>query len=326
MALPRIHYIAFGGTIASTATVPGGPVTPNLSAAGIIAAVPQLDRLAQIEASDFPPLPSFSVTPSDMLAVAREAAAGLARGCDGVVITHGTDTIEETAYALALLLPRGAPIVLTGAMRNASQTGSEGPANLLAAFQVATSPHAAGLGPLLVLNDEIHAARFGTKLHTSKASTFESPGAGPLGEVVEGQADIWWRPAWEDELGLPASVDACRVELVLLAAGLSDVTLRAAGATRPSAIVIEGTGGGHVLPPLLPALDEILAAGIPVVIASRGISGATLQRTYAFPGAELDLIERGSIPVGRLSGHKARLRLIVGCSLGLDPRSLFPLR
>ena len=326
MALPRIHYIAFGGTISSTAAVPGGPVTPNLDAAGIVAGVPELAALARVEASNFPALPSFSVTPTDMLAVAREAAGALARGCDGVVITHGTDTIEETAYALALLLPRGAPIVLTGAMRNASQTGSEGPANLLAAFQVAASPNAAGLGPLLVLNDEIHAARFGTKLHTSKASTFASPGAGPLGEVVEGRADIWWRPAWEDELGLSDSVAACRVELVLLAAGVSDVTLRAAVAARPSAIVIQGTGGGHVLPPLLPALDEAVAAGIPVVIASRGNAGATLERTYAIPGAEIDLIERGAIPVGRLSGHKARLRLIVGCSLGLDPRSLFPLR
>ena len=124
MALPRIHYIAFGGTISSTAAVPGGPVTPNLDAAGIAAGVPELAAIARVEASDFPALPSFSVTPSDMLAVAREAAGALAAGCDGVVITHGTDTIEETAYALALLLPRAAPIVLTGAMRNASQTGA----------------------------------------------------------------------------------------------------------------------------------------------------------------------------------------------------------
>ena len=326
MALPRIHYIAFGGTISSTAAVAGGPVTPNLSAAGIVAGVPQLDGLARIEASDFPALPSFSVTPVDMLAVAREAAAALARGCGGVVITHGTDTIEETAYTLALVLPRGAPIVLTGAMRNASATGSEGPANLLAAFQVATSPNAAGLGPLLVLNDEIHSARFGTKLHTSKASTFASPGAGPLGEVVEGRTDIWWRPAWEDELGLPESLDGLRVEIVLLAAGVSDVTLRAAAASRPTGIVIQGTGGGHVMPSLLPVIDEIVAAGVPVLIGGRGIAGATLERTYAIPGAEIDLIARGVIPVGRLSAHKARLRLLVGCSLGLDPRSLFPQR
>ena len=326
MTLPRIHFIAFGGTISSVASVAGGPVTPTLGADGIVASVPQLAAIARVEANDFPAIASFAVTPQDMLAVAREAAAALDRGCDGVVITHGTDTIEETAYTLALTLPRSAPIVLTGAMRNASQTGSEGPANLLTAFQVAASPAAAGLGPLVVVNDEIHAARFVQKLHTSKASTFASPGAGPLGEVTEGRADIWWKPAWDDHLGLPATLDGHRVELVIVAAGVSDVTLRAAAAARPDGIVIECTGGGHLPPPLVPALEEIVAAGIPVVIASRGIAGATLERTYSMVGGEIDLLRIGSLPVGRLSGHKARLRLLVGRALGLDPAGLFPLR
>lgn len=326
MALPRIHFIAFGGTISSTATVAGGPVTPTLGAAGIVASVPQLASLVQIEPSDFPPLASYAVAPADMLALAREVQSGIDRGCDGVVITHGTDTIEETAYALALLLPRTVPVVLTGAMRNASQTGSEGPANLLAAFQVAASPAAAGLGPLVVVNDEIHAARFVTKLHTSKASTFASPAAGPLGEVTEGRADIWWQPRWDDHLGLPAALDGHRVELVVLAAGVSDVTLRAATAVRPAGIVVESTGGGHVLPALLPALQDAIAAGVPVVIATRGIGGATLESTYAMVGAELDLIRMGAIMVGRLNGQKARLRLLVGDALGLEPRALFPVR
>jgi L-asparaginase len=326
MALPRIHFIAFGGTISSTAVAPGGPVTPTLGAAGIAAAVPQLADLVRISPSDFPALASYAVTPADMLALAREAQGAIDAGCDGVVVTHGTDTIEETAYTLALVLPRTVPVVLTGAMRNASQTGSEGPANLLAAFQVAATPAAGGLGPLVVANDEIHAARFVTKLHTSKASTFASPAAGPLGEVTEGRADIWWRPAWEDELGLPDELDGSRVELVVVAAGISDTTLRAAAAGEPAGIVIESTGGGHLPPPLLPALEEIVAAGIPVVIATRGIAGATLESTYAMVGAEIDLIDRGAIPVGRLNGPKARLRLLVGDALGLDARTIFPVR
>lgn len=326
MTLPRIHFIAFGGTISSVAAVAGGPVEPTLKAAGIIAGVPQLADLVEIDASDFPTYASFAVTPQNMLDLAREVQRGIAGGCDGVVITHGTDTIEETAYLLSLTLPRTVPIVLTGAMRNASQTGSEGPANLLAAFQVAATPAAAGLGPLVVANDEIHAARFVTKLHTSKASTFGSPSAGPLGEVTEGRADIWWQPRWDDFLGMPAALDGHRVELVLLAAGVSDVQLRAATAARPAGIVIEATGGGHMLPPLLPALDEAIAAGIPVVIASRGIGGATLQNTYGMVGGEIDLARRGAIPVGRLNGQKARLRLLVGRELGLEPASLFPVR
>ena len=326
MALPRIHFIAFGGTISSTASVGGGPVTPTLGAAGIVATVPELAEIAQVEPGDFPTIASYAVTPADMLALAREVQRALATGVDGVVITHGTDTIEETAYVLALTLPRTAPVVLTGAMRNASQTGSEGPANLLAAFQVAASPSAAGLGPLVVVNDEIHSARFVTKLHTSKASTFASPGAGPLGEVTEGRADIWWQPQWVDFLGLPAALDGHRVELVLLAAGVSDVQLRAAAAARPAGIVIEATGGGHMLPPLLPALDEAIASGIPVVIASRGIGGATLGNTYGMVGGEIDLARRGAIAVGRLNGQKARLRLLVGSELGLAAAGLFPVR
>ena len=326
MALPRIHFIAFGGTISSTASVGGGPVTPTLGAAGIVATVPELAEIAQVEPGDFPTIASYAVTPADMLALAREVQRALATGVDGVVITHGTDTIEETAYVLALTLPRTAPVVLTGAMRNASQTGSEGPANLLAAFQVAASPSAAGLGPLVVVNDEIHSARFVTKLHTSKASTFGSPAAGPLGEVTEGRADIWWTPAWDDLLGLPEAIDGHTVELVVVAAGLSDVTMRAATAARPAGIVLESTGGGHLPPPLLPALEEMVAQGIPVVLATRGIAGATLERTYAMVGAEIDLQRIGAIPVGRLNGPKARLRLLVGQALGLEPRALFPVR
>ena len=116
------------------------------------------------------------------------------------------------------------------------------------------------------------------------------------------------------------------VELVRLAAGVSDILLRAAVESRPAGLVIEGTGGGHVMPPLLSTLDEAVAAGIPVVIASRSASGPNLELTYRMPGGETDLIERGAIPAGAISGHKARLRLLVGLALGRDPSSLFPVR
>src|SRR5439155_9711024 len=181
-----------------------------------------------IDVQDFPPVASFDVTPGVMLMLARAAQQALADGCEGVVISHGTDTIEETAYALALMLPRGAPVVLTGAMRNPTLPGTDGPANLHSAFLYAASPLAAGLGPLVVLNDELHAARFVTKSHTMRVSTMASPGAGPLGEVAERRVHVWWHPAWEDCLGLPESVDGVEVELVRLAAGVSDALLRAA--------------------------------------------------------------------------------------------------
>ena len=322
----RIRFLAFGGTIASARQPGASEVTPSLSGADLVASVPELAEVAEIEVREFPPIASFEVTVDAMLVLARAAAQAAAEGLDGIVISHGTDTIEETAYALALMLPREQPVVLTGAMRNPTLPGTDGPANLLSAFSVAASPLAAGIGPVVVLNDELHAARFATKSHTQRVSTIASPGAGPLGEVAERRVDVWWRPAWEDYVGLPDSLEGVDVELVLVAAGVSDTLLRAAVERAPAGIVIEGTGGGHVMSPLLPALDDAVAAGIPVVVASRTASGPNLERTYRMPGGETDLIDRGVLPAGWLSGHKARLRLMIGLAVGREPRTLFPVR
>jgi L-asparaginase len=325
-SLPRIRLLAFGGTIASVASPDGASVEPTLVAAQIVESVPQIAAVAQLELRDFAPVGSYEVTPVHMLALAREVEQARAGGSDGVVLTHGTDTIEETAYALALMTPRTGPVVLAGAMRNPTMAGPDGPANLLNAVRVASSPAARELGPLVVLNDEVHAARFATKAHTTKPSAIVSAGAGALGEIVEGRVDIWWRPAWDDHLGLPAELDGAAVELVRIATGVSDRTLRACAGSGAAGVVIEGTGGGHVPTPLLPALDALVAAGVPVVVASRLPAGSTMERTYGMSGAELDLIGRGAITAGRISGPKARLRLLVGLALGRDPRSLFPVR
>jgi L-asparaginase len=321
----RIRLLAVGGTISCLPAAGEAAATATLTAGEIVESVPDLARIAEVEVGDVATIASFAITLADMHALALEAKRALDDGCDGVVITHGTDTIEETAYALALLLPRAA-IVLTGAMRNPALPGTDGPANLLAAFVVAAAGETAELGPLVVLNDELHTARFAQKTHTTRLSTIASLGAGPVGEVVEGRLHVWYRPVWEDYLGLPDSLDDAPVELVRLAADPSETLLRAAIETGPAGIVIEGTGGGHVPPRLLGALDDALAAGIPVVVATRSPSGRNLEQTYGMPGSEVDLLKRGALPAGLLSGHKARLRLIVGRSLGLEPQVLFPVR
>lgn len=301
-------------------------VTAALTAADIADSVPGLAEVADLDVGDVATVPSFDVTYGLMLSLAREVVRAREAGCDGVVVTHGSDTIEETAYALALMLPRGAPVVITGAMRNPTLPGTDGPANLLAATIVAASPGTGELGPVIVFNDEIHAARFAQKLHTTRVSTIGSLGAGPLGEVVEGRAHVWFRPAWEDYIGLPAELDGTAVELVGIAADTAETTLRAAGERRPAGIVIAGTGGGHVPTRLLPALDDALAAGIAVVIASRTPSGRNLESTYGMPGGESDLIRRGALPAGFLTAQKARLRLAVGLALGRPAAELFPVR
>ena len=322
----RIRYLGFGGTIASAAVPGTTEARPTLAAAEVLAGVWGLEELAEIEPRDFATIASYAVTVEHMLGLAREAEQAFAEGCDAVVITHGTDTIEETAYALALMLPRDHPVVLTGALRNPTLPSPDGAANLLAACRVAATQETAALGPLVVLNDEVHAARFATKTHTSRPSTFASPGAGPLGEIVEGRVDLWFRPLWTDYLGRPESLDGHSVELIRVAAGIDDSLLRTAIAKQPDGIVLEGFGGGHLPLSLLPALDDALAAGIAVVIATRGVAGPNLERTYRMEGSETDLIERGALTAGALAGHKARLRLLVGSALGLPPGSLFPVR
>jgi len=316
--------LAMGGTISSVSTVGTTEVSPTLRAAQIVEGVPAIGEVARVEWGDVTTVASFAVTLANMHELAVAAVAAQEEGCDGLVITHGTDTIEETAYALALMVPRKIPVVLTGAMRNPTLPGADGPGNLLAAFIAAAHPGACDLGPVLVFNDEIHAARFASKSHSTRPSTFASAGSGPIGEVIEDRAYVWFAPRYEDFVGLPEAPPVPKVPLIKVAPEIDDTLLRAAAASQPDAIVIEGFGGGHALPPLLDAIDDILAAGIPLVMAPRVFGGRTLERTYRMPGAEIDLIRRGLIPAGHLAGHKARLRLIVGHALGRDARSLFP--
>jgi L-asparaginase len=323
-ALPRIRLVAVGGTISCLpqASTPG--TTPSLTAADIVEATPELGALAELELADFATIASFAVTPTNMRDLAAEVVRAIDDGCNGVVVTHGTDTIEESAYALALMVPRGRPVVLTGAMRGPSLPGTEGAGNLVAAMAVAADERFGETGPVVVLNDEVHAARFAAKSHTTRLSTFASAGAGPLGEVAEHRPHLWFRPIWDDYLGLPASLDGVEVEIVRMVSGAGDSQLRDAIARRPGAIVIDGFGGGHVAPPVVPAVADAIAAGIPVVMAPRPPGGRTLERTYGMPGAEMQLVELGVIPAGHLPPHKTRLRLLVGLALGRKPSTLFP--
>jgi L-asparaginase len=302
----------------------GEGVDTELTAADIVSSVPGLSDLADVDVADVTTIASPSITLRDMHELAGAIEQAFDDACDGVVVTHGTDTIEETAYALALMLPPTRPVALTGAMRNPSLPGTDGPANLLAAFLVASRSDLA-LGPVIVMNDEIHTARFAAKVHTTRLSAIGSPGAGPIGEIVERRAHLWYRPAYDDYLGLPPSIDGAPVELVRIAVDPDPRLLGDAIARQPAGIVLEGTGGGHVPPPLLASVDAAIGAGIPVVIATRCSGGRTLERTYGFPGSEVDLRERGAIQAGLLSGQKARLRLIVGRSLGLPAARLFPI-
>ncbi|SDI32620.1 asparaginase [Nonomuraea jiangxiensis] len=320
---PRVTVFSLGGTIASTHQ-PGSPpagVVPRLGARELVDSVPRLREVAELETVAFRRTASSDLTLPDVVRLAAEIARRFEAGDAGVVVTQGTDTVEESSFALELLVPGPRPVVVTGAMRDPTLAGPDGPANLLAAVRVAASPQAAGLGTLVVFDDEIHAARFVRKTHTSSTATFRSPSAGPLGWVVEGRVRIAFRaPALR---GAPTGVSVRVPPVALLKATLGD-DFRLAERLPDlgyAGLVVEALGGGHLPSPAVEPLER-LARRMPVVLASRTGGGELLRETYGFPGSERDLLSRGLTPAGFLDGPKARVLLSLLLSAGAGPAAV----
>jgi L-asparaginase len=225
----------------------------------------------------------------------------------GVVVTHGTDTMEETATLLDLTVPGEKPMVLTGAMRTASGVGYDGYANLLAAVRVAAAPQARGLGAVIAFDDEVHAARHVTKMHTLSIGTFQSPAWGPIGRVEGGDVIVDQRLA---RTLLPWQGLVPKVTLLKLTVGAGPGLLEDALARGVRGIVIEALGGGRVPPWWLPAIEQARARGVPVVVASRCPSGRVWD-AYGYAGAYRSLVELGCLFARGINGQKARVRLMV---------------
>lgn len=321
MSRPRLLVLSLGGTITMTVSAAGG-ITPTLGAADLVAAVPGLEAVAEIEARSPLKVGSVSLTPENIAEVAQDIRTAFDAGFDGAVVIQGTDTIEETAFILDLLVRDERPVVVTGAMRGAQQPGADGPANLLSAALVAASDAARGLGTLVVLNDEIHAARFARKAHTALASAFVSDTGGPLGLVAEGRARILARvvpPTMPALAAAPGGLPP--VALIKIAMGDDGRLLRVVPDLGFAGLVIEGAGAGHVPGAIAGAVGEV-AARLPVLLASRTLAGPAFERTYGYPGSEIDLIGRGVIPAGLLNGLKARLLLAFALRAGWEPETI----
>ncbi|SNS01379.1 L-asparaginase [Streptosporangium subroseum] len=308
----RIAVFSLGGTIAMTPDAQGGGVLPTLTGEQLLAGVPGLAELdVEINVRDFRQLPGAYLGFDDL----RKLADAIGDcDADGVVVTQGTDTIEETAYLLDLLYRGQSPLVVTGAMRNPSMAGADGPANVLAAIEVAADPAARGRGCLVVFADEIHAARRVRKTHSTSLTTFASPNGGALGYLVEGRARFLSAPGERVTVRLAPEVGFRRVPLVTATLGDDGEILRAV-ADRADGLVIAAMGVGHVPESYLEVLTE-LAGRMPVVLASRTGAGSVLSRTYGFPGSESDLLARGLTGAGFLHPYKARILLIALLTAG----------
>jgi L-asparaginase len=319
-ALPKVTVISLGGTIASSSQ-DGGAATVRISGSDLLAAIPQVRQVASLEVRQVNMVPSGDLTLADMFAVRALASAAIDDGCDGIVVTQGTDTLEETSYAMDLLTAWDEPIVFTGAMRNSSLPGADGPANLLAAIQVAASRQARGLGSVVVFNDEIHASRLVRKTHTSSTSTFKSPGAGPLGHVIEDRVRITLRPTGRLHVQVPDDAPEARVAQVSVAFDDDARLIRAIPGLGFDGLILAAFGGGHVPSPVVPALSEV-ASLIPVIVASRTNSGEGLRNTYGYPGSEVDLLSRGLVPAVSLDAAHAAVLLRLLLMAGVERSSL----
>jgi L-asparaginase len=312
-----ITLLTLGGTIAMTEHKDG--VVTRLTGADLQESVPGLTT--PLDVRDVRSIPSAGLTFADLLDVLSLASDAVRGGADGVVVTQGTDTLEETAYLLDLLWPHRQPIVVTGAMRNPSLPGIDGPANLLAAVRTAASPVAHDLGALVVMNDEIHLAARVRKTHSTSPATFRSPDTGPVGAVVEGSVRILSRPITRfAALPVPTPQELAATVVPLHTATLDDDgTLLRHLASTPSAsgLVVSAFGVGHMPEALTPVL-ETLAQRVPVVLCSRTGAGSVLRETYGAVGSEKDLQRRGLINGRMLHPYKARILLRILLALGGD--------
>lgn len=303
----RVVVFGLGGTIAMAGSAEGG-VTPSLSAHDLIRSVPGLaDTGITIEAVDFRRIPSASLDFPTLAELAAAIAEALDHKATGAVVIQGTDTIEETAYLFDLYHRHDAPLVVTGAMRNPTMAGADGPANLLAAVLVAGDAGARGRGVLVAFNDQIHSARHVRKTHTTAVDAFRSPETGPVGWVREGAVHFGASPL--PRLAGPSpDPDSNPTVAVYTAALGDDPAILTAVTAAVDGLVVAGMGAGHVPEKLVEPIAKA-AATMPVVLTSRTGAGSVLRTTYGFAGSERDLIGRGVIPAGQLDPLKARLLL-----------------
>lgn len=320
MSKTKIMLISTGGTITMTPGSTNG-VVPTLSGKDLVAAVPALEHYCNLDVVSYSTKPGGSLTFEELIDISQIIQKGLDAGADGAIIVQGTDTIEETAFVFDLLINSEKPVVVTGAMRSASAISADGPANLLSAVLVASSKEVRQQGTLVVLNDEIHAARYVRKNDTANVAAFMSSGCGPLGRVAENHVLVYSSLKKRPPVLLPQKYEHAPVALVKVGLGDDGRLLEAIPGLHYSGVIIEAMGAGH-LPSLFGDIVGKLCNQLPVVLATRVPQGPLFSQTYSFIGSEMDILERGAIYSGSLGSLRARILLSLLLSAGFSGEEL----
>lgn len=313
--MSMITIITTGGTIAMSRAEHSSGAVPRLSGEDLVAQLGPMG--ADVRVENLFSLPGGHLTTDHLQRLVRRVEA-CAQEPDvaGIVITHGTDTLEETAMLLDLALTTPKPVVLTGAMRTASAVGYDGPGNLAGALAVARAPQARGQGVLVVFNDRIWAGSEVQKIHGQAVDAFGAPGSGPLGTTCGGEVRLLHRVAQRTHIPLRRLVEP--VDLLTATQAGDDRLLRAALASGARGLVLETFGSGRVPPAWLPALEDARARGVPVVVCSRTGAGA-IGDEYGYPGATHDLRRLGCLFAHGLNGPKARIKLMLALGAAATP-------
>lgn len=314
------RLIATGGTIAM-APDGDGAVVPARDGARLLGDAQGLPLGLDVHVTSLFNVPSVEIGPGPWRALHMAVSRALEHDevC-GVVVTHGTDTLEETAWFLDLTLASGKPVVMTGAQRHAATADGDGPRNLSNALRVCASPHARDKGVLVVLNGQINAAREVAKTHTGALDAFQSGEHGLLGTVEDEFVRFARSPV--ARLHLPLGADPLpRVDLVALHAGADGVLLRAAVAHGARGLVVQALGAGNVSEAAYAAILEAMAAGVVVAISTRCAHGR-VRPAYGFPGGGSTLHEAGAVFTGDLGPHKARILLMLALQHRAGPQEI----
>jgi L-asparaginase len=297
-----------------------GAAVPHFSGSELLSLVPEVTKDTHIAIHDFGKYPGPHITPELMLSLSCKVIDFIATGAyDGIIITHGTDTLEETAYFLDLTIKTDIPIVLTGSMKNSSESDWDGPENLLDCIAVCREPNSRNMGVLVCLHGEINSASEVTKTFTDQVETFQSLDFGALGFVQNGR--VWYNRLPHRLETLPADSINANVDLIKCYAGMDEKFFRFSADSGVAGIVVEAMGVGNVPPSAFAGIEYAVRKGIPVVLVSRCPAGETLS-IYGYPGAGKWLKELGVIFADYLNGQKARIKLMIALGRTQDHMEL----
>lgn len=305
----KIVVVATGGTIAMKYDAEKDGLVPACSGEDLAAAIPALAEIAPLEFIQFSNIASPSMTPQNMWDLHLKLEEILVRDdVAGAIVTHGTDTLEETSYFLDLLHTSEKPIVTTAAMRGAGDTSPDGPMNIYCSVKTAASKEAIGMGVLVCLNETLHTPGEVMKTHSANPATFQSPWWGPVGYVDIDRVIIRRKPL--NVMRFAPKALTARVDVIKCMTGSTRDYIDFAVSQGCKGIVIEGFGRGNVPPLMVPGIEDAVKAGVAVVLTTRTPGGRVLD-VYGYPGSVTDTRRAGLAMGGELSAAKARLKLMI---------------